>query len=141
MAQQQRVGDSPSRKKTEVVLPHYLHEDTIINKERWRQDFVFVREPSKPKGKEKASQPYKVKGVTSAHVVAANGNLQLLMEVEKQNPESLFSADSNGWCVRRGGATRSLTHGLTQAFLSCVNVPGSRCTRQPAPAGPILSST
>jgi hypothetical protein len=88
------------------VLPHYLHEDTVINRERWRQDFVFVREPSNPKGKDKASgkQQYKVKGVTSAHVVAANGNLQLLMEVEKQSPESLFASDSNGWCVpARGG--------------------------------------
>jgi hypothetical protein len=97
LAQQQLVGDSPSRKKAELVLPHYLHEDTVINKERWRQDFVFVRERTTPKA-EKA-QPHKVKGVTSAHVVAANGNLELLKEVEKQNPESLFAADANGWCV------------------------------------------
>ena len=91
------VGDSPSRKKSELVLPHYLHEDTVINKERWRQDFVFVRERTVPKA-EKA-QPHKVKGVTSAHVVAANGNLELLREVEKQNPGSLFAADANGWYV------------------------------------------
>jgi hypothetical protein len=96
LAKQRQVGDSPSRRKPEIVLPHYLHEDTIINKERWRQDFVFVREPTVPK-KDKPAQLHKVGGVTSAHVVAANGKLQLLMEVEKQNPESLFSADGNGW--------------------------------------------
>lgn len=77
-------------------VPHYIKDDSI-EAQQWKQDFVFVREYP---AKRDAEKQHRVKGVTSAHVVAANGNLRMLQEVEKQNPESLFKSDSNGWYVK-----------------------------------------
>jgi len=85
-------------------LPSYIQQGSQEAK-RWLQDFVFFRKETPKKssstgggndsGASKGTR--KLKHVTTAHIVAANGDLEQLKQVEKENPESLFKADDNGW--------------------------------------------
>jgi prolyl 4-hydroxylase len=75
-------------------LPRYIHEDSEEAK-MWRQEYAFDRDEST-----KSSAPKykaKVKGVTNAHVVAANGSMEQFRQIAEKNPEALFLADGNGW--------------------------------------------
>ena len=62
---------------------------------QWLQEYVFYREDKKKaSSKKKTTQ---TGGVTSAHLIAANGNLQLLKQIGINDPTVLHRSDSNGW--------------------------------------------
>ena len=84
-------------------LPHYIDPDSE-EAVRWRQEFYYYRDKT-----QNDKRRNRVKGVTTAHIVAARGNLGQLKEIETSDPESLFKSDSNGWKpiheAARGGRT------------------------------------
>jgi prolyl 4-hydroxylase len=88
--EEMKTDRSPHKRRT-TTIPQYLEEGSI-EASRWRQEFVFYRDESTPKRKLKPTT-----GVTSAHILAARGDLSRLREVAAETPEQLNEADSNGW--------------------------------------------
>ena len=101
---EKRLRPEDNSKTWHNRLPSYIQQGSQEAK-RWLQDFVFFRKETPKKasssgggsGSSVSQGARKFKHVTTAHIVAANGDLEQLKQVEKENPESLFKADDNGW--------------------------------------------
>jgi hypothetical protein len=109
-------------------VPPYIK--TLIEHERWNQQYVFYRDEKngfdtafaeKPEVKKfvlkklntddegegragSSSSGGGTPGMTKAQIVAANGELTKLKDIAKKNPKSLNVADSNGWKPIHEGA-------------------------------------
>jgi prolyl 4-hydroxylase len=89
-------------------LPPHMQEKSL-EASRWLQEYVFYRDDSNQlddvnivSNKHKKitrtkDESKRTPGATSAHIVAASGNIQGLKEIAATNPKSLNEADSNGW--------------------------------------------
>jgi len=84
-------------------LPHYIREGTL-EASRWRQEFVFQRlnlEEERAASKKKRlsdNESWKKKdGATSAHILAAGGNVAELRKIAEEDPSALDKPDKNGW--------------------------------------------
>ncbi|GKY95393.1 hypothetical protein MPSEU_000500900 [Mayamaea pseudoterrestris] len=105
-----KLGGSPPRKHASATkiasLPDYIHEGTEEAK-RWRQNYIFYRE--EPKQDKRPPTRSKAKGVTPAHVKAANGSVEDMKKILAKNPDALHQSDANGWKplheAARGGNT------------------------------------
>jgi prolyl 4-hydroxylase len=94
------------------TIPPYLYPGTE-EESRWKQEFTFHRDSSSG-DKQKSAR---TEGVQDAHIVAANGNMVQLKELKERDPQSLHTADSNGWKpiheAARGGNTEVLDFLIT----------------------------
>lgn len=97
-------------------LPSYIEEGTQAAMQ-WRQDYIFLREEIKER-KVISKSKTRTSGVTSAHLIAARGDLKQLKEVVEKNPDFLHKKDSNGWKplheAARGGRTEVIKYILQQ---------------------------
>lgn len=84
----------PVERHSRGGLPYYIPPSTVEAK-RWNQEFVFSRDPAVEKPAKKKYD--RTTGVTSAHILAAVGDLERLKLVAEKDPASLNEADSNGW--------------------------------------------
>ena len=71
-------------------LPHFIQEGSL-EADRWQQAFVFHRDPPPTTTKPRTA------GVTSAHVLAARGDLAALRELAGADASVLDASDANGW--------------------------------------------
>ena len=91
----ERAAEEPPEnyRKSRKRLPDFIRDKTIAAKQ-WLQEYVFDRTeiPDSPKHATKH-----VVGVTDAHRIAANGNVQQMKELFASKPELLNQKDGNGW--------------------------------------------
>ena len=107
----QTDDDTPTeraaRRSRQTNLPYYIKEGTP-EASRWRQEFVFSRVEIKDQIKPKTV------GATSAHVLAAKGDVARLREIAATNPSAVDTADANGWKpiheAARGGSAEVIAY-------------------------------
>lgn len=73
-------------------LPYYIDEGTI-EASRWRQEFIYRRQPLPDKPKVPKFRPLQER----PHHLAAKGRLERLKAIASAEPESLNEPDANGW--------------------------------------------
>lgn len=100
--------DGNARRIHSSKLPPHIKEGSL-EASRWLQEYVFYRDDSNSiddsnivSSKHKkiaidSNGDKQTPGATSAHIIAASGNLLRLKEIAATNPKSLNEADSNGW--------------------------------------------
>jgi Ankyrin repeats (3 copies) len=99
-----------SQNRRSSKLPSHIAEGTNAAS-RWRQEFVFYRDEASiaadleldlyattSKNKKTDIKTSRgTTGVTSAHILAAKGDMKRLKEIGSKNPNVLNESDSNGW--------------------------------------------
>lgn len=101
-----------AQQESDIHLPPYELKDKT-EQERWRQDYLFVRQATLKEPKIK-----RIPGVTSGHILAATGQLEALKQAAEGNPSLLHQADANGWKpiheAARGGHVKVLEYLISQ---------------------------
>lgn len=134
------------KKKTDMMQQQELPLYVVPNSEqaeRFAQRFIFQREPKKPRKLQMTAYVIIVarlnmeenrqlrcishtttiieqliirSGATSAHTVAANGDLDALKKVVENDPTVVDKADVNGWCGQRGDEDHCIILHLSKAL-------------------------